>query len=111
MWVLIEIGFLLAGIFEAAVMLVVGAVMLIVDMSIKGYDMVLAARTLERGKLKCPKGHTIEVVGTHTCAACSYTWEGTIFQCKNPECLARTPYVNCHCGLSVRSPWRYGRQP
>lgn len=75
------------------------------------WDGVKGIAKLLRGTLRCPRGHEIQTEGqTYECTACSYTYTGSIFRCANPECSATTPYVNCPtCGLSVRSPYRWGR--
>lgn len=77
------------------------------------YDIVLSRRTVEGGLLVCPRGHGFESEAeglVFECGACKFVYEGSMFRCPNPECGATTPYVNCPtCGLSVRSPYRWGR--
>jgi len=78
-------------------------------------DFVKSRRAIVNGALKCPRGHNIDVHGedvTYTCGACGFTFaagQNGPWICKNVECRAATPYINCHCGLSVRAPYRVGR--
>jgi len=71
-------------------------------------QVVQARRRLANG-LHCPRGHLVETESaTYSCSACGYTYEGgSQWLCPNPECGATTPYVNCWCGLSVSSPYRF----
>lgn len=74
-------------------------------------DMAQARKSIKQDQLLCPQGHVIETEGgTYECGQCGFIYTGSIWQCANPECLAITPYCNCPvCGLSMRSPYRYGR--
>lgn len=74
-------------------------------------QIVYAHRRLSQG-LRCPRGHLVETEGaTYSCSACGFTYEGgSQWLCPNPECGATTPYVNCWCGLSVPSPYRFLHQ-
>lgn len=71
-------------------------------------QVVHAHHRLSQG-LRCGRGHLLETEGaTYSCGACGYTYEGgSQWVCPNPECGATTPYVNCWCGLSVSSPYRF----
>lgn len=78
-------------------------------------DIVKAIRSRRDGVLRCPRGHEVPTTGgVYECTACGWVWEGdSMLRCPNPECQAPTPYVNCPeagCGLSVRNPWRWGRE-
>jgi len=76
----------------------------------KGYDATKAARSVQGGSLRCPRGHEVPTEGVAECTECGYTWEGSLWRCPNPECGAVTPFLDCpSCGLSVRSPYRIGR--
>jgi|GEM_PF-3242817 len=73
-------------------------------------DVARARRSLEHGYLICPRGHRFPVSGeVYQCERCGFVYEGSALRCANPECGATTPFVNCHCGLSVRNPYRWGR--
>lgn len=74
-------------------------------------DAVRARRAMRGGVLHCPRGHAIEVEdATWECSACRWVWRGDPWTCRNPECESPdTVYVNCPtCGLSQRSPYRWG---
>ena len=81
------------------------------SIAVKAGDAIGAAASVKEGTLCCPRGHAIPLCnGTYECAACKFTYEGSILKCGNPECGATTPYINCpECGLSVRNPYRWGR--
>jgi len=73
-------------------------------------DYTAARQTKVRGGVRCPKGHFVETEGQYQCLACGFTYSGSVWQCKNPECGATTPFVDCpDCSLSIRSPHRFGR--
>lgn len=72
-------------------------------------DALRAWRRTRGGELRCDCGSVVETEGVFECGACGYTYEGTVWQCGNPECGATTSYTECRCGLSVRSPYRWGR--
>lgn len=78
-------------------------------------DMLKARQSLIGGVLHCPKGHPIETdAGTYQCVTCGFISHtmGSLWLCQNPECQATTDFVGCPtCGLSVRSPYRYGGRP
>jgi hypothetical protein len=78
---------------------------------IASLDAARNRHVLVTGRVFCPRGHEIPTDGgVYRCTACDFTYEGSIWQCANPECRASTPYVDCPtCGLSVRSPYRWGR--
>ncbi len=77
-----------------------------------GGDALRSRKALVAGTASCPAGHSFPTEGgTYECGQCSFVYRGSIWACGNPECRATTPYVNCPvCGLSVRSPYRWGRQ-
>lgn len=73
-------------------------------------DIRRGRQSLEQGELVCPRGHRFPVAGgVYHCEGCGFVYEGSALRCANPECGATTPYINCHCGLSVRNPYRWGR--
>lgn len=77
---------------------------------VKSVDLYRACRTMTTDALVCPKGHTIPTTGVFECRACGFVYQGSAFQCQNPECRATTSYLNCpECHLSVRNPFRWGR--
>lgn len=94
---LVEVGFWVLGITKGIL--------------IRLFDFAIARRSMRGGKLHCPKGHEVPMEGqTWECDACGWTWEGEGWRCRNPECTAPVaPFTNCWCGLSVRSPYRWGR--
>lgn len=75
-------------------------------------DFVRSRRSLRHGTLHCPRGHAIETEGgVYQCGRCSFTYRGSILLCANPECPSPvTQFLDCpDCGLSVRTPYRWGR--
>lgn len=73
-------------------------------------DVIKSRRSLSDGQLRCPDGHLIETEGEgiYRCERCGFSYRGSRFICGNPECRATTPYITCDCGLSIRSPYRWG---
>gem|GEM_PF-2919879 len=78
----------------------------------KGVDVVRATNSIKDGELVCPQGHVVPTENeVYECGHCGFAYVGSIWQCPNPECLAVTTYCNCPvCGLSIRSPYRLGRE-
>ena len=74
------------------------------------HDLPRLAAGRPGGVLRCPLSHEIPVEGVNECSACGYRYIGSVFCCPNPECPAPVAtYTNCPtCGLSVRSPYRWG---
>lgn len=105
----------LITVFVRALLIAMEAVFWIMSLTwglfVKVADATGAAAAVKDGVLRCPRGHAIPLsAGTYECAACKFTYEGSILKCGNPECGASTPYINCpECGLSVRNPYRWGR--
>lgn len=82
------------------------------ELALHGLDARTSLRRLSGRAVRCPKGHLTPTEGDiYRCAGCGFVYEGgSIWQCMNPECGARTPYITCTtCGLSIRSPYRLGR--
>lgn len=75
-----------------------------------GLDALHNLPALTSGVLRCPRGHAVPTDGErYECTVCGFTYEGSVWVCGNPECGAVTPYTDCPtCGLSVRSPYRWG---
>lgn len=72
-------------------------------------DVIKSRKSLSAGRLLCPAGHAIETEGhIYRCSLCSFSYRGSRFVCGNPECKATTPFITCECGLSIRSPYRWG---
>ena len=77
-------------------------------------DLVAARKRLSDGQLHCPAGHVVPTEHLLLqCEQCSFTYSTdhghSIWYCPNRECQAATPFVSCHCGLSIRNPYRYGK--
>ncbi len=84
---------------------------LLKQLFLKLFDLGKAARSVKDGILRCPRGHEIPTFGgKYECSECGWVSDSPIYECRNPECRAITPYINCPtCGLSVRNPFRVGR--
>jgi hypothetical protein len=72
-------------------------------------DVIASRKSLSAGRLHCPAGHVIETEEQiYRCEKCGFNYKGSRFICGNPECKATTPFLTCDCGLSIRSPYRWG---
>lgn len=74
-----------------------------------GADALRVWRRSRGGGYLCDCGAEVPTEGIFECGGCGFVYEGSVWQCENPECLATTVHAPCSCGLSVRSPYRWGR--
>jgi len=96
-------GSLSLQLLAAAVVICLVPLTLLVD-GLQALSTSIIRRSTRRTlRANCPRGHTVELVGTWKCPTCQLTHESHAFT-RCPHCGDHTHAILCACGLPVENP-------